>query len=338
MNESMLEPVEGLTPSQVEPSFSPVPVEAPQRSTVLGTPPRAIEEKPSAAHTQCSCGGKAASPQFVYALGRLGYDLISEPRRDSIAQRMARVAGRAFESRLTLDHGETLGYLRGCPWDAAAIEWTLEHEGTPVYAIRPQGPFAGAVYETLREFLAEQDQEKVERVSLPGTLSGKARLLNGHVVPVLVPDMRGVYGWTTADMVQQLVGPAPKRKHGSRNGRQSAYEQKKNGVHRFLERVYHGACNLGVTPQDRAINFAATSAFEIGEIYRDAINDQMELDAINVVRSAICRPGSDCWDVEMYFFYPDRQVQTVRKVYRFTVDVSDVVPVTVGTTRSWFTR
>ncbi len=33
-----------------------------------------------------------------------------------------------------------------------------------------------------------------------------------------------------------------------------------------------------------------------------------------------------------------RHVQTVRKVYRFTVDVSDVVPVTVGTMRSWFVR
>jgi hypothetical protein len=31
-------------------------------------------------------------------------------------------------------------------------------------------------------------------------------------------------------------------------------------------------------------------------------------------------------------------VQTVRKVYRFTVDVSDTVPVTVGPLRSWFTR
>jgi hypothetical protein len=31
-------------------------------------------------------------------------------------------------------------------------------------------------------------------------------------------------------------------------------------------------------------------------------------------------------------------VQTVRKVYRFTVDVSDVVPVTVGPMRSWFVR
>ncbi len=61
-------------------------------------------------------------------------------------------------------------------------------------------------------------------------------------------------------------------------------------------------------------------------------------DRVDVVPSPLGRPGSECWDVEVYFFYPERQVQTVRKVYRFTVDVSDTVPVTVGAMRSWFTR
>jgi hypothetical protein len=64
----------------------------------------------------------------------------------------------------------------------------------------------------------------------------------------------------------------------------------------------------------------------------------MELDAIEVERSPICRLDSDCWDVKIHFFYPERQVQTVRKVYRFTVDVSDLVPVTVGPMRSWYVR
>jgi hypothetical protein len=64
----------------------------------------------------------------------------------------------------------------------------------------------------------------------------------------------------------------------------------------------------------------------------------MDLDAIQVTRSPVCRPTSDCWDVELYFFYAERQVQTVRKVYRFTVDVSDVAPVTLGPMRAWFVR
>ena len=64
--------------------------------------------------------------------------------------------------------------------------------------------------------------------------------------------------------------------------------------------------NLGLTPQDRAINFAATNAFAFEKVYESALKEKMELESVNVVRSPICRPGSDCWDVEVYFFYPER--------------------------------
>jgi hypothetical protein len=50
------------------------------------------------------------------------------------------------------------------------------------------------------------------------------------------------------------------------------------------------------------------------------------------------RAGSDCWDVKLVFFFPDRPAQTVRRLYRFTVDVADVVPATVGPMRSWSIR
>ena len=106
----------------------------------------------------------------------------------------------------------------------------------------------------------------------------------------------------------------------------------------FLQKVYHELRNLGVTAEERALNYAATNAFEVGKVFESAHLEAMELDTIEVERSPICRPDSDCWDVKIHFFYPERQVQTVRKVCRFTVDVSDVVPVTVGPMRSWFVR
>ena len=106
----------------------------------------------------------------------------------------------------------------------------------------------------------------------------------------------------------------------------------------FLERVYHELRNLGISSPDRAINYAATNAFQIQSVYESSLKDLMALDLIEVERSTICRPDSDCWDVKLIFFYPERQVQTVRKTYRFTVDVSDIVPVTVGPVRSWLIR
>ena len=106
----------------------------------------------------------------------------------------------------------------------------------------------------------------------------------------------------------------------------------------FLDRVYFELRNLGVSSKDRAMNFAGTNAFNIERVFESAIKEHMSLDAIEVERSPVCRPESDCWDVKLLFFFQDRQVQTVRKVYRFTIDVSDVVPVTVGSVRSWFMR
>jgi hypothetical protein len=321
----------GITPDHVEPALSETAV-----IDVARQPQRAISREP-AERTEpapATCGLRAApvSPGFVYALGQVGYDLMTEARCDSLVQRIAGLNGDVPHRGLAFDHHHMLGYLEKNPWDAASIEWTLSQDGTPIYAVRPQGPFAAQAYEYLREFVAEQEKHQIERISVPGTLSGKARLLNGQVVPTIVPEIRGMYSWTTAAIVDAVVGrPAAK------DGRQER-ERKAAGVHNFLHRVYHEVRNLGMLPQERAINFIATNAFEVGVVYEQAIKDHMELDAINVVRSPICRPESDCWDVELSFFYPERQVQTVRRVYRFTVDVSDVVPVTIGTMRSWFAR
>ena len=73
-------------------------------------------------------------------------------------------------------------------------------------------------------------------------------------------------------------------------------------------------------------------------VFEDVIKEGMDLDTIAVERSPLCRPDSDCWDVKLTFFNPSKVFEQARKVYRFTVDVSDVVPVMVGPVRTWFVR
>jgi hypothetical protein len=53
-----------------------------------------------------------------------------------------------------------------------------------------------------------------------------------------------------------------------------------------------------------------------------------------VVKSPIGRPDSDCYDVKLRFVDPEN-LQRSRTVKRFTIDVSDVMPVTIGQMRSW---
>src|SRR5262249_31930685 len=130
-------------------------------------------EKPAG----CSCGAATGTPRLVYALGQIGYDFPSEARLDSLAQKMAAQAGiRPPERGPASDSRRMLDYLDRNPHDAAAIEWTLGLEGTPLYAIRPQGAFAADGYRELRRFLRERLEEGVERISVPGVLAGRATL------------------------------------------------------------------------------------------------------------------------------------------------------------------
>ena len=287
----------------------------------------------SIAPSACGCASCAgAGSQFVYALGQLGYDLGSEARRDAFIQAMDEPAPGVTPN--PFDPAQMLKHLQKNPWDAAAIIWTLNLDGTTIYAVTGEGPFAAEIYVRLRAFLDDHiELQASERVSIPGRISGKARLMNGQTVPVIVPELRGMYSWTTQGLVHAVVG-APLAANASA-AEKDARAKKQQGLREFLDRIYFQLFNLGITAQDRAINFAGTNAFNIEKVYESAMKEEMDLDTIEVERSPICRPESDCWHVKLFFFFPDRQVQTVRKIYRFTVDVSDVVPVTVGPVRSW---
>jgi subtilisin family serine protease len=288
-------------------------------------------DPPAVRPSACGCAScaAAAAPQLVFALGRLGYDLASEARRDSLRQHMGPAADPA-------DTAQLLGYLENNPWEAASVHWTLNYEQTPVYAVAPAGPFAAKAYARLRRFLAEHHGGETERVAVPGVLDGSVTLFNGQAVPVIRPELRGMASWTTAALADAVAGPEPAAtaaaEERERRGRLAA------AVRNHLDRLYYEMRNLGLDPRDRALNYAATNALNLGDVTAEAIRDEMELDAVHVERSPVCRPESDCWDVTLYFFYPGRQVQTVRRAYRFAVDVSDVVPVMVGPVRQWYVR
>lgn len=264
---------------------------------------------------------------LVYALGTIGYDIPTRSRRASLRQRMGDPGPD--------EPGALLAHLESNPHDATAVQWTLNLEGTPIYVIEPTGPFADASYELLRRFLHEQVEEGVERVSLAGVITGTTLHRSGMELPVVDPVIRGMYSWTTDALVSSVIeatGDNGTGKPGARG------EEIRAGVNNFLERVYYELRNLGREPYERAVNYAATNAFEVEQVYERAIGDNMELDSIDVEPSGVCPPGSDCWDVKLTFFFPEQPAQAVRRLYRFTIDVADVVPATVGPTRSWSIR
>lgn len=270
---------------------------------------------------------------MVYALGVLGYDFGTEARRDTFKQLMPAadlLPANPYDGRQMVD------YLTANLAEARSLIWTLNIELTPVYAIEPVGAFARDVYEILRfmlagEIRAESDTDYVERVSIPGLLTDRTvRLFSGQVVPVIEPvNTRGMYGWKTNTLVDSAL------RASAAAGLDASKEANiRSTLEQFLNRVYYDLRNLGKTSRDRALNFAVTNAFQAAATFSDPLIAGMQLDEISVDKSPFCRMDSDCWDVKLKFFDPENS-QRANRIYRYTVDVSDLIPVTMGEVRSW---
>lgn len=299
-------------------------------AAVVAEPAQGNGVAPSGGCGCTECASKASSaPGFAFAIGSIDYDLVSEARLDSL---------RAHIGDDPRDPRKLLEYLVENPWEAASVTWTLSLDDSPMYAIIPAGPFAGNAYEMLRGFLLEHEDENSERVAIPGRIRGRVVLMTGQTVDVIEPELRGMASWTTSELTKKALKDRPTGNSAAAKKAQQEYDKKEHRLKDFLERVYHEFRNMGAAPEDRALNFAATNAFNAANVFGAAVADGYELDQVIVERSPICRPESDCWDVKLFFFDPEGPPQSVRKTYRFTVDVSDVVPVMVGPVRSWWIR
>lgn len=275
----------------------------------------------------------------VYVLGTLGYDFGSEARRDSFKQLMPPVA---VETTLVpsnpYDARQMVDYLAQQASEASALIWTLNLELTPIYALEPVGPFARDVYAALTELMTgqvatESADQYVERVSVPGRLTARSvKLFSGQIVPVVeVGHTRGLYGWQVNNLVVAAVSAV---KSQASQASEVSEDSIRRSLHGFLRRVYYDLRNLGHTSRDRALNFAATNAFQAAHTFAQAVADGMELDTIDVEKSPFGRQDSDCWDVKLKFFDPENN-RRAKRVFRFTIDVSDILPVTLGEVRTW---
>jgi hypothetical protein len=184
--------------------------------------------------------------------------------------------------------------------------------------------------------LMNEAPSRASKVAIAGTLPNKrATLANGQQVEVIHPDLRGMSTWNTLRLfrvaLRWFAGP------------QTARDADAWGfVARVVSRLYELIRNDGKTPQDRSMNWAATAFLQEvrsllhSRIFRDLIggDDGLKVGAVNdvQVRPASCQESGGEYDVEISLF----DVASVLRgltVVASTVDVSDVVPVTLGKTR-----
>lgn len=287
-------------------------------------------------HIASSSVTPSGRSNLVYVLGNLGYDFGTEARRDTFKQFMPPVTiGNTQVPANPYDARHMVDYLETDLSETKSLIWTLNLELTPIYAIKPVGAFAADIYETMQYMLAgqvlsEDDPDYIERVSIPGILTDETvKLFSGQVIPVIkVNSPRGMYGWKVNTLIESALQTV------SAEQETADETMMRRSLSSFLNRVYYDLRNLGQMARDRALNFAATNAFQAVQTFSEAVAIGMELHSIEVEKSPFCRYGSECWDVKLKFFDPENG-RRAKRVFRFTIDVSDRTPVTLGEVRSW---
>ncbi|HYW55308.1 MAG TPA: hypothetical protein VFF00_07220 [Candidatus Elarobacter sp.] len=305
----------------------------------LGHPALGANPAVTPSHTCAGCAGSATpcagcaghepeppkpqprpfTAQFVYALGALGYEFPNDARRESFLQQGLRAPD---------DPAQLLAFLEQNPWAAEDLYWTLRLGAVPIYAIRPFGAYAAETYQRLRRYLADQVAKKSLHVSVPGWMGSTAVLSNGMRVPVVTPDLRGLYNWTDDQLVGALHDPAADEP-------QPPPDSWRDQLRNLLSRIYYELRNTGVSGADRALNYAATNAFMLQDMFIDVARHALVFDRLSVGPSPFCAPGGECYDVVFEFFDPMHRTETAKTVYRYTIDVSDVLPVLVDQPRHW---
>lgn len=307
--------------------FAPQPA-ALDRPAALQAPSQQPQAGIQPSNCGCSC---SASGALVYVIGEIGFDFGTEARRDSIT---AHIIAAGLGDSHPIEEERLARYLQKNPWDANAIIWTISLNNVPIYAVRPGGPFAPEAFRQLVEFLDDNHKGTKKRscnhVAIPGRIVGQATLLRtGQNVPVIEPEIRGMANWGTRELVDASLSEKERKD-----------KDLVSSLTKILEKIYCEHQNLGIRPQDRAINYAASNTTELKRMIVAAkSNDSGTLffDNIECEPSAICRPGSECWVIKINFFVHD-QTDRSRRMYRFTVDVSDIVPVSLSDMQDWYVR
>ena len=237
-------------------------------------------------------------------------------------------------------------YLNSRPSESTKLIWTLNLDLTPIYALEAEIAYPEDVYGTLRgtlrkEALPSDNPNFVSRVSIPGVMTNRTvRLFSGQLVPVVIVQPRGLFEWNEPSLVTTVVDAL-------RPGREDMNEALVSRLVRiFLDKVYFECRNLGRNPSDRALNFAATNAFQFGtgilngvlsgKIVPGGETSLYTLDSIKVIKSPYCRMDSDCWDVLITWFDPENE-RRAKSVFQFTIDVSDELPVSLAPSHQYLT-
>ena len=220
----------------------------------------------------CGAGGAKAPPALVYALGTIGFDF--PPRRAGLAP-----AGRAERSsggEQGIDsHAQLVDFLTRTRSRPKPSYGRSTRRHADLRHLPEPAPMRRSLTSACANALQEQKRGTVQLVSVPGYIGERAALS------------------------ARRPGPRPGGARHARSTRpprsRSATESGEQADYRFFgraasatssSRIYFDLRNLGVTPEDRALNYAATNAFQAGRSSRRRPFEGLDLERITVHKSS----------------------------------------------------
>ncbi|MDJ0841342.1 MAG: hypothetical protein QNK37_32830 [Acidobacteriota bacterium] len=250
----------------------------------------------------------------AYVVGKLSLSYPSQPRKESLLQ--ARKIWQDTDQP-TDGRTKTIQFLKGNPYWNEAVHWTIEIDDTPYYILEAPSLKGKIQLGKFLDFLARK--ESLLGISVAGIISGKQRLHTGEELPVIrIVDSRDWNLYTLAGV----------KEPDEAEEEPDADKEKLDKVKNFFDRIFPSIRNHGLKPEDRALNFGVTQAFNLGGLLSNDGANKFGLDNIQVNPSPISRKGSQCFDVRITLF--EGEDRTKKQILRMTIDVNQIYPALVS--------
>jgi hypothetical protein len=291
----------------------------PPRSRVnwMGKKPRGVEQSAKEAESEAeSVEQSLRVPTFVFALGSVGFEIPTDLAYEALEQERTSAG---IEGSVA-DAGVMGQLLAERPSLGERLTWLLEANGEPLYALEPEGPLAAEIYLNLAEALTAQVLGEVDTVSIPGLrISAQRSLRDGTRVPRVTMDVvRGLYAWTVESSVDSSGLDVDSREI----------------LLSILRAIKDESRNDGAGGPARTLNYLMANPVQLAMSAVSAQREGFTFGGLNILRSTFSRPYSDCWDIELVFVDTEDEFRA-GLIHRHTVDVADIMPVSVGKLKAW---
>ena len=291
----------------------PVPI-APAATPVAS--PLVPQTCPSSGALRATNGLSAATPSFVYAIGRI------EPRfpRLSVEKEFAQATGRAETAGLT-DRQAVQKVLsqRQNRYLTRQLCWVMTIEGLETYILVPRDPAdLDLLVEALRPTPSPMDLDCV--IGVRGSIA-PPEMCNGLMVPIVAFDQ--IYSFDRDALIKAI--PRPEKTPAKEFGL---------AAQELFDRIMQMTDNSGATDEHRALNYLAVRYPSVYANAAEAFARNASLTAVNVQTSPLSgtRKVSD-----VIFSYTNRNTDVTEKFF-CRVDVTEEFPFLVTKLSPYYDR